>query len=121
MKRRRDLRLLLAALLLLLLMPAWLFWSSRSTQKRREVALSGVPRFPAPNQPVRRKPFPLSRPSPPPPPATPALRHDAIESLVLSPGSGAMLIHLNALFNTPLFDKLRECEPDVFSTLAQMG
>ncbi len=121
--KNRDLRLLLAALLLLCVPLAYYLWSSRSTQQRREATLAGVPQFPAPHQAPRRKPFPVGAPAapkevrPPPPPPQVAVKQDPMTSFVLAPGPGAALIHVNALFNTPLYDRLRECMPEQFRGL----
>jgi hypothetical protein len=42
-------------------------------------------------------------------------------SFVLQPGAGAGLIQVNALFNTPLFDRLRQCLPEQFKGLDKLG
>src|SRR5207248_840398 len=119
----RDLRLLLLALLLLALPLAWYLWGARAVERRREATLAGVPPFPAPHQLPRRKPFPVTAPSraapPPPPPA--AKKQDPINSFVLAPSPGAALIHVNALFNTPLLERLRQCLPAEFRGLDQLG
>lgn len=121
----KDRKLLVAALVLLALPIAWLFFSSRKDEARRDATLAGVPQFPAPHQAPRRRPFPVTAPPQKPPPPMPAPRpqeqHDPIASFVLQPGSGAGLIHVNALFNTPLFDRLRQCLPQQFGTLDRLG
>jgi len=127
MKRRgRDLRLLALALLLLAIPIAYYLWNSRSVQKRREATLAGVPQFPAPHQAPQRRPFPAGAPAapkegkpPPPPPA--ATKQDPMTSFVLAPGPGAALIQVNALFNTPLFERLRQCLPEQFGAIDKMG
>jgi hypothetical protein len=124
-KRGRDLRLLALALLLLAIPLGYYLWNSRSVQQRREATLAGVPQFPAPHQAPRRRPFPAGAPAapkevkPPPPPA--AKKQDPMTSFVLAPGPGAALIQVNALFNTPLFERLRQCLPEQFSALDKMG
>ena len=123
---KRDLRLTIAAVILLAIPLAWYLWSSRSVEKRREVTLAGVPQFPAPHQAPRQRPFPVGSPRPPPPPprAAPASgpeKHDPMASFVLQPGSGAGMVQVNALFNTPLFDRLRECLPQQFGALDRLG
>ena len=120
---KRDLRLLWIALVLLALPLAWLWFSSRGDEKRREATLAGVPQFPAPHQQPRRRPFPVAAPAPKPPPqpAPPAGQHDPMASFVLQPGSGAGLVQVNALFNTPLFDRLRQCLPQQFAALDKVG
>ena len=120
--KRRDLRLLIVALVLLAIPLGWLWFSLRDVEKRREATLAGVPQFPEPHQQPRRRPFPVSVPKPPPPPqAAPAGKHDPMASFVLQPGAGAGLIQVNALFNTPLFDRLRECLPEQFKGLDNLG
>jgi hypothetical protein len=121
MKKRRDLRLLGAAALLLLGSAAWLLWSSRSETRRREAVLAGVPKFPVPGQPPRRRPLSVTHAasSPLPPPPAPA-RHDSIASFALQSGGGAV-VQVNALFNTPLFDRLRQCLPGDFAALDSAG
>jgi hypothetical protein len=42
-------------------------------------------------------------------------------SFVLGPGPGAALIQVNALFNTPLFDRLRQCLPEQFGAIDKLG
>ena len=125
MKSKRDLRLVIIALVLLAFPIAWLWWSSRGVEKRREATLAGVPQFPVPHQPIRRRPFPVSAPAPPAPPPSPApqqaAKHDPMSSFVLQPGSGAGLVQVNALFNTPLFDRLRECLPEQFQGLDRLS
>jgi hypothetical protein len=126
-KQGRDLRLLALALLLLAIPLAYYFWNSRSVQQRREATLARVPQFPAPHQAPRRKSSPMSAPAapkevkPPPPLQPAAARHDPMTSFVLAPGPGAALIQVNALFNTPLFDRLRQCLPEQFRALDEAG
>jgi hypothetical protein len=123
--RGRDLRLLALALLLLAIPLAYYLWNSHSVQQRREATLAGVPQFPAPHQAPRRKPFPApaapKEVRPPPTPAPAAKKQDPMTSFVLAPGSGAALIQVNALFNTPLFERLRQCLPEQFRALDKMG
>jgi hypothetical protein len=125
---RRDLRLALLALLLLALPAAYFLWSSQSARQRREATLAGVPEFPAPHQAPRRKPPPVAqrpapapvKPPPPPPAERPAeKRADPMTAFVLAPAQSVGLVHVNALFNTPLFEKLKECMPDDFRYLDQ--
>jgi len=123
-KRRRDLPLLLAALALIALSVVYTLYNSRGVEQRREAALAGVPQFPAPHQVPRRKPSPVV-PMPRPPPVAavpvPAKQQDPLTSFVLAQGSGAALIQVNALFNTPLMDRLRECLPEQFRALDTGG
>jgi len=120
-KRPGDLRLLVLALLLLAIPIVYFLWNSRSVRDRRETTLKGVPQFPAPHQPPRRKPFPVT-----PPAATKAAppsagKQDAMTSFVLGAAAGAALIQVNALYNTPLFDHLRRCLPEQFRALDAKG
>ena len=122
--KRRDLRLLVLALVLLAIPVAYVWWNARAVQERRDKTIAGVPQFPAPHQAPRRKPFPVAAPRPaevprPPPPV--AGKHDPMASFVLAPSSGAALVQVNALFNTPLFERLRQCLPAQFSALDQLG
>lgn len=121
--KRRDLRLLAVALALLAIPVAYVWWNSRAVEERREKTLAGVPQFPAPHQAPRRKPFPVSTPPRAPEVQRPAAvgKHDPLASLVLAPSSGAALIQVNALFNTPLFERLRQCLPEQFGALDQLG
>ena len=123
--KRRDLRLLVLALVLLALPVAWVWWSSRDVEQRREATLAGVPQFPAPHQAPRRKPFPVAAPARPQeaprPPPVAAGKHDPMASFVLGSAQGAALVQVNALFNTPLFERLRQCLPAQFGALDQLG
>ncbi|HEY6911264.1 MAG TPA: hypothetical protein VI356_17940 [Myxococcales bacterium] len=125
MKRRRDFRLLAAAALLLVAAAAYLALSNRRAEQRREAVLERVPEFPAPNQPAahRRPARDSPRPRPPPPkPPAPAPRQDPILSFALGSGSGNVgLVHVNALLNTPLFDRLRQCMPQDFAGMDNVG
>lgn len=124
MKRRRDWRLLAAAALLLLASAIYLALATRSVERRRDAALEQVPDFPAPNQvPSHRRPA-RNAPRPPPaaPPPAPAPRQDPILSFALGSGSGTVgLVHINALLNTPLFNRLRECLPEQFAGMDKTG
>jgi hypothetical protein len=125
--KRRDLRLLVIALVLLAIPALYLWWNSRAVEKRREVTLAGVPQFPAPHQPPRRRPMPAgvpARPQEPPrvePPRPAAAKQDPMASFVLGQSQGGALIQVNALFNTPLFERLRRCLPGQFKALDQAG
>lgn len=127
MKRRRDLRLLAAAVVLLLVCAAWFAWSTREVERRREVARESVPDFPTPGQaPVRPRAAdktPRRMPTPQQPPAAPqAPRHDPIQSLALAGGnSNVAVVQVNALLNSPLFDRLRQCMPAEFEDLEKGG
>ncbi|HET7784778.1 MAG TPA: hypothetical protein VFL36_02305 [Myxococcales bacterium] len=125
MKRRRDLWLLAAAALLLIASAIYIALSARSAEERREATLERVPQFPAPNQlPSHRRRTRDAPPPPPPapPPAAPAPRYDPMLSFALGGGSGNVgLVHVNALLNTPLFDRLRECMPQDFAGMDKAG
>jgi hypothetical protein len=121
--KRGELRMLLLALLLLALPAAWFFWSSSEARQRREATLAGVPHFPAPGQAPRRKPVAPRPAAPAPPPTTPSLAApgDRIVSFVLAPAPSVGLVQINALFNTPLFERFRECMPEDFRRLEEAG
>jgi hypothetical protein len=122
--KRKDLRMLVLALVLLALPAAYYFWSSSGARQRREATLAGVPQFPAPGQAPRRKPIAprLPAPAPPAPSPPPAPQQgDRMVSFVLAPAPSVGLVHVNALFNTPLFERFKECLPDDFRNLEQAG
>jgi hypothetical protein len=121
-RRRRDLRsAALAVGLLALCGGAWLFLSS-DAGGRRDKVLASIPAFPekgqddkprramAPNVPARPQP----RPKPMPLPASaaePQRRADPITSFVLAPAPSVALVHVNAILNSPLFARFKECMP----------
>jgi hypothetical protein len=87
-----------------------------------------VPQFPAPHQPPRRRPLPAGVPAHPqqlqPAPSAPqpaAAKQDPMASFVLGQKEGGALIQVNALFNTPLFERLRRCLPTQFASIDQAG
>lgn len=122
MKRGRDFRLLAAAALLLVASAIYLALSRRSLEERRDAALERVPAFPAPNQLPSHRRRARDAPPPAPPRAAPAPRQDPILSFALGSGSGNVgLVHVNALLNTPLFDRLRECMPEDFAGMDDTG
>jgi len=117
----RDLRTAaVAACVLVLSGVAWV-WMSRNAVERRERVLSSVPAFPVrgQEQQSRRPPAGDSgRPLPPrrvdlPPPGEPVrtAKPDPMTSFVLQPAHNVALLHVNALLNTPLFDRIRRCMP----------
>jgi hypothetical protein len=121
MKRRRAPRLLIAAALLLACVVCWSLWSSRAARERRETTLAGVPAFPQPRQETVRRPLAkaavlLPQPIAKPPPA-PRQRQDNLLSFVQASSGTVTLIHVNALFNTPLAERLRQCLPKGFQDL----
>ena len=122
MKKRKEARFLFAALLLLALAAAWVLWNGRAARQRRDATLAQVPPFPAPRQEVHPRPPGAARPAAhaaakAPQQSSPA-RQDGMLSLVQAAKGSVALIHVNALFNTPLFDRLRECMPEAFNSLA---
>src|SRR5262249_30213714 len=66
-------------------------------------------------------PPPRAPPKPPPQKAPAAAPQDPMTAFVLASGSGAALVQVNALFNTPLFDRLRECLPEQFKAIDNFG
>jgi hypothetical protein len=98
-------------------------WSSREVSERREATLAGVPAFPQPHQaPAQRPVMRSSRPKPQAPPPSPVpvparTRQDGMLSFVSGAKGTVALVHVNALFNTPLFDHLRLCLPKDFGEI----
>jgi hypothetical protein len=94
---------------------------SRNAVERREKVLSKVPAFPTRGQEQQSRRPPAgdsSRPvaprrADPPPPGEPvrAAKADPMTSFVLQPARNVALVHVNALLNTPLFDRIRQCMP----------
>ena len=126
-ERGRDALTLGVALLLLLAAAAgWWLWNERA-RARRDVVLAGVPEFPSPGQQVLRRRQPLARaPAPPPllradagPAPQPQGRpvRDRLNAFALAPSPSVAVIQVNALFNTPLFARFKECAPDGFRQL----
>jgi hypothetical protein len=124
-RARRDLiTLLVGALLLLLAVGAFWLWNERARARRAEV-LAGVPEFPAPGQPARHRPLQqAARATPPPAPAPlpvrppePPARRDRMGAFVLAPAGTVAMVQVNALLNTPLMARLRDCAPRSFSEL----
>lgn len=117
-RNRRDLRTVLVALALLAVCGGLWLWMSSDAGARRDKVLASIPAFPekgqddkprramAPNVPPRP---PAARPKPPPTQQAP--RVDPITSFVLAPSPNVALVHVNALFHTPLFAKIKECLP----------
>jgi hypothetical protein len=115
LKQRRGQGLLLAAALLLACVVAWVFWSSREVRVRREATLAGVPAFPQPRQELPQR-KPMVRPQI----AKPAEAHprqDSMLSFVHGSSGTVTLIHVNALFNTPLAERFRQCMPKAFQEM----
>ncbi len=117
----RDLRTLGVAACVLALSGAVWVWMSKSAAERRENTLASVPAFPTRGQEWRVRGVsasaasrpPAPRQSDPPPavePVRPA-KADPMISFVLKPTHNVALVHVNALFNTPLFDRIKECMP----------
>jgi hypothetical protein len=130
---RRDLRTAAAAVLLLALCGGIWLWGSAAAREQRERVLAAVPAFPArgqDRQPRReRQPAPQQKaaaatPVAPSPPALPK-RADPITSFVLKPAPYVALVHVNALLNTPLFARIKDCQPDAWqqmtAAMAQLG
>jgi hypothetical protein len=117
----RDLRTAAVAAGVLVLSGAAWVWMSRNAVERRERVLSSVPAFPSRGQEQQSRRPPAgdsSRPAPPrrvdlPPPSEPmrSAKADPMTSFVLQPAHNVTLVHVNALLNTPLFDRIRQCMP----------
>ena len=125
---RRDRGMLVAAVLLLLLPLLLWLWSSSGARRVRETTLAGVPAFPAPGQaPARRRTFVPRAPTPTPATAQPApeprpaapLSGDRLNAFALAPSPSVGVVQVNALFNTPLFDRLKRCMPEELARLEQ--
>ncbi len=113
----RDLRSAAVALLLLAICGGLWVWMSADASARRERVLASVPAFPArgQDQSARRAsapgtPPPAPRPLPAATPA-PSAKVDPMTSFVLKPTHDVALVHVNALLNTPLFARIKECLP----------
>jgi len=133
-RARRDLRTAGAAILLLALCGGIWLWMSATASEHREKVLATVPAFPVRGQDQqsrRARPAaapqeraPDRAPPPAPEPAQPA-RTDPITSFVLKPAPYVALVHVNALLNTPLFARIKECVPvgwrQVTESMEQLG
>ena len=133
-RARRDLRMAVAAILLLALCGGIWVWMSATASERREKVLAAVPAFPARGQDeqprrawpggVSQQPAPARQAPPPPDPARQP-RVDPITSFVLKPAPYVALVHVNALLNTPLFARIKECVPagwrQVTEGMAELG
>jgi hypothetical protein len=129
-----DLRSVAVAVLLLAICGGLWVWMSADASARREKVLASVPAFPARGQDQARRrasaphtpqpPPPVPRPQPAPNPAPPA-KADPITSFVLKPAHDVALVHVNALLNTPLFARIKECLPagwnEVTQSMAGLG
>jgi hypothetical protein len=125
----RDLRTVAVAVCFLALSGGVWMWLSGSAAQRREKVLASVPAFPArgQEQPSRHASAPRTSPpvaprrvdpAPADKPVGPA-REDAITSFVLKPAHNVALVHVNALLNTPLFDRIRQCMPAEWGKLME--
>ncbi|HYS09509.1 MAG TPA: hypothetical protein VEP66_12225 [Myxococcales bacterium] len=130
----RDLRTVGMSIGLLALSGSIWVWSSRRAVERRENVLAKVPAFPARGQEHPRmapsgnavRPTEPRRPDPPPAPQPArSVKPDPMTSFVLQPSHNVALVHVNALLNTPLFDRIRQCLPEQWGqfteTAARMG
>lgn len=123
-RRRSDLLTLAAALgLLLAVAGAWFLWSTGAREQRRAV-LAGVPEFPQPGQVSRRRgPVPSEpreqpparlaapRPAPDAGAAQPQRPVDRLTAFALAPAPTLALVRVNALVNTPIYERLKRCMP----------
>ena len=118
----RDLRTVGVALALLALSGAIWVWMSRNAVERRARVLASIPAFPARGQESRPRVFSdggTVRLAEPPPSASPEPRRpakpDPLTSFVLKPAHDVTLVHVNALLNTPLFERIKGCLPAQWS------
>ena len=130
-RRRSDLPLLVAAAFLLLVPAiAWVLLSV-SARTRREVTLASVPAFPArgqggPDGGIAPETFPRPRPAvataraPPPPRPAPAPR-SPLAPFLSSRSEDVAVVQINALLNTPLFERIKECLPEDFEDMGSYG
>lgn len=118
--RRRDaFTLAVAALLLALGAGLFYLWTERA-RERRDLVLQGVPEFPKPGQQVVQRRLPLHKPAPEHPKATPAPvqaappkpAKDRLAAFALAPTKSVAVVQINALLNTPLWARFKECAPD---------
>lgn len=124
-RSRRDLRSAAVAVVLLAVCGAIWLWLSAAANDRREKVIAAVPAFPARGQDRQsRRPPPASAPvpraaaTPAAPLPAPPDRVDAITSFVLKPTPYVALVHVNALLNTPLFARIKECAPEGWQQMA---
>ena len=116
---RRDAFTLVAAALLLAL-GAGLFWLwTDRARERRDLVLQGVPEFPKPGQQAAQRRLPLGKLADPPKPveiplAAPAQKpsKDRLAAFALAPTKSVAVVQINALLNTPLWTRFKECAPD---------
>ena len=117
--RRRDAFTLAAAALLLALGAGFFYLWTERARERRDLVLQGVPEFPKPGQQVTQRRAPLGKPAPAPPPKpveTPAPAQqpskDRLAAFALAPTKSVAVVQINALLNTPLWARFKECAPD---------
>jgi hypothetical protein len=119
-KRPGRQSLLVAALLLIAIVASWWYFAGRSEEARQET-LAGVPDFPTPGQViVRREPnqkLPVRAQPAKAPPAPASRKPDRLNAFALAPGHSVSVIQVNALFNTPLFDRFHACAPKEFGEM----
>jgi len=117
-RNRRDARTVVLALLLLGVCGGLWVWLSSGAGERREKMLATIPAFPERGQEDKPRRAQGGPAAPRPParsievvkPAAPK-KIDPITSFVLAPAPTVALIHVNALLNTPLFARIKECLP----------
>src|SRR5207253_2754693 len=89
---------------------------------RREATLAGVPAFPERGQrrAPRSAPVPTPRPAlPPPPPAKASATPDRLAAFALAPAPTVAVVQVNALVNSPLFARIKECLPHGFARMSE--
>jgi hypothetical protein len=123
---RRD-AFTLAAAALLLAAGAFLYWVyTERARERREQTLTGVPEFPRPGQTQVRRPPPVkiaqqqlqaAAPLPAPEPRRPP--RDKLTAFALAPGKRVAVVQVNALLNSPLWSRIKECSPEGFDRVRE--
>lgn len=132
-ERKRSDRLTLAAAfgLLLAIAGTWFVWGSQAREQRK-VVLAGVPDFPQPGQvshrrlpvqPEPRVPLPARVATrvaaPDAGPIPPRRVVDKMTAFALAPASTLALVRVNALVNTPIYERFKQCIPDELKGLQE--
>ena len=130
-RNRRDLGAAALAVALLAICGGVWLWLSGDARTRRDAVLAKVPDFPSPGQAdahprradaagPRRKPKTPDKPAPAAAAAAPK-KVDPLLAFALAPSHSVALVHVNALLNTPLYEKIKACLPDKFDALGKQS